>query len=233
MIERLKEQHPWRVCPLGSHFVKQHKRRTKSGVTTVKCHCCKNRSGKEILTVNEINEMFTRNKDKVTQLPNKSSIGHKNENRYDILIGLWTQFWNETFQPDLPLDPNWVKALMATESGFNPDCINKTIKNNVASGLLQITRRTYKIAIDPKGELREVLFRIDEKELFNPDVNVALATRWIFRKREILLSKTGKNPTWEEVMWEYKGIYNQTDIPRAKREKRALRIAYEKITENH
>ena len=202
-------------------------------MTAVKGHCRKNNSGKEILTVHEINEMFTRNKDKVTKLPNKSNLGPKNENRYDVLIGLWTEFWNETFQVNIPLDSNWVKALMATESTFDPNCINKKIRANVARGLLQITRKTYKIAIDPKGELKDVLFRVDEKDLFNPDVNVALATRWIFRKREILKSKIGKDPTWEEVMWEYKGIYDQTDDPQAIEEKRALRNAYDKITKTH
>ena len=228
-----KEQHPWRVCPLGSHFVKEHKRRTKNGTTVVRSHCRKNHLGKEILNIDEINEMFERNKDRVTQLPNKSNIGYKNENHYDERIGLWTQFWNETFSNTPPLDANWVKALMASESGFNPDVVNRSGKHNFARGLLQITEQTYKISVNSKGELKDVLFRIDEKDLFVPDVNVAVGTRWIFRKRETLRSKTGKDPNWEEVMWEYKGIYDQSGIPKADDEKQYLRKLYDKIIKNH
>ena len=40
-------------------------------------------------------------------------------NKYDVLIRGWVRYWNEIFQPKNPLDPNLVKALMATESSFN------------------------------------------------------------------------------------------------------------------
>ena len=220
--------HPWRICPLGAHFVKEHHRRTKKGTIIVKSHCRKSPIHKEILNTDEILEMFKRNKDQITDLPNPSHLGYGNENRYDTLIGLWTQFWNEIYQIKPPLDPNWVKALIATESSFDANQVNKANKKNLAFGLMQITEKTYKIATDSKGELKDVSFRVNRKDLFVPDANVAVGTRWIFRKREVLRSRIGREPSWEEVMWEYKGIYGQSS-PRSDEIKKKLRDKYEKI----
>ena len=225
----LIQPHPWRVCPLGSHFVREHPRKSKNGTTIVKSHCRKNRSNKEILTFDEILEIFLRNKDQIATMPNASNLGYEEENKFDALIGLWVQFWNEICQTTPPLDPNWVKALIASESGFKTGDVNKDHKKNVARGLMQINEQTYKIATDTKGELKDVSFRVDEKDLFVPDANIALGTRWLFRKWEILAIKIHREPTWEEVMWEYKGIYDKSN-PKAKDIKQKLREDYEKIS---
>jgi hypothetical protein len=195
--------HPWRVCPLGSNFVKEHTRKTKNGLITVAAHCRRDRISREVLNLDEIQEMFQRNEDLVTSIPKGNNLGFTSGNAYDVLIGLWTQFWNEIYQTNPPLDPNWVKALIATESSFNPNAHLKT-----ARGLMQITESTYKILINTKGELKDVVFRIDQKDLFIADVSISVGTRWLFHKRKLLQNKIGRDPDWEEVMWEYKGIYN-------------------------
>ena len=150
----LLKPHPWRVCPLGSHFVKEHRRRTDNGTTIVRSHCRKSPIHKEILNTDEILEMFKRNIDQIAVLPKSSHLGYANENKYDELIGLWTQFWNEIYKIKPPLDPNWVKALIATESSFNPKKVNKGTRNNVARGLMQITKKTHRILTDSRGELK-------------------------------------------------------------------------------
>lgn len=223
---------PWRICPLGASFVKEHTRKTKSGDTIIKSHCRISRIKKEILNLDEILEIFHQNIDRVFTMPHKSRLGYKGEDQFDELIGLWTAFWNDTFKVEPPLDPNWVKVLIATESGFKPNSVNPGVKNNVARGLMQITENTYRILTDSKGELKDVLFRIDQKDLFLPDVGISTGIRWLFRKREILKSQIGRDPAWEEVMWEYKGIFNQSN-PRATDIKTGLKDLYEKIYLDH
>ena len=45
-----KIKHPWRICPLGEHWVQDHHRKipvydkNPSGIITVDGHCCKNPS---------------------------------------------------------------------------------------------------------------------------------------------------------------------------------------------
>ena len=215
--------HPWRICPLGSNFVKGHTRKTKKGTTNVTAHCRRNRISREVLNLDEIHEMFRRNKSWVTSFPKDNDLGFASGNTYNLLIGLWTQFWNEVYQTNPQLDPNWVKALMATESGFNPTAHLKT-----ARGLMQITEPTYKILINTRGELKYVVFKIDQKDLFIADVSIAVSTRWLFHKRKLLQSKIGRDPDWEEVMWEYKGIYDDKS-DKALEIKSNLRDFYEKI----
>ena len=225
----ISKPHPWRVCPLGAHFVREHRRKTKNGTTVVKSHCRKSPIHKEILNTDEILEMFKRNRDQISTLPHASHLGYKNENEYDELIRLWTQFWNEIFAIHPPLEPDWIKALIATESSFNPRKVNKVHQNNVARGLMQITKKTHEILTNSKGELKDVLFRVDQKDLFDPAVSIATGSRWIFRKREILKSRIGRDPSWEEVMWEYKGIYGASDETSVGI-KKDLREKYEEIS---
>ena len=69
--------------------------------------------------------------------PNASSLDYPNGNKYDKIIAANVHFINKLFQIDPPLDPNLVKALMASESGFreNPP-------GNSAIGIAQITKET-------------------------------------------------------------------------------------------
>lgn len=40
---------------------------------------------------------------------------------FDLHIRGWVRYWNEIFHPQEPLDPNLVKALIASESSFRPE----------------------------------------------------------------------------------------------------------------
>ncbi len=102
-------------------------------------------------------------------------------NLYDETIAIWTDYFNKKFNANPPLDPDIIKALIASESGFDSD----PKKNKIAFGIMQITKATLKASQDPKGEAKEFIFQnIKQKDLKNPDIAIPLAIRWIFRKRE-------------------------------------------------
>ena len=48
------------------------------------------------------------------------------------------------------------------------------------------------------------LFHIDQKDLFDPSVNIAAGIRWLFRKKEIADAKLGE-ASWIETIMFYKG----------------------------
>jgi soluble lytic murein transglycosylase-like protein len=58
------------------------------------------------------------------------------------LIAEWTQYWNQLLNPKIPLDPYLVKALIASESDFNPEAIPPGGGPNSARGLMQVTKTT-------------------------------------------------------------------------------------------
>lgn len=68
------------------------------------------------------------------------------------MIAGWTKYWNEVLLPKDNLDPNLVKALIATESGFNPDAKIKVGKKaGYARGLMQVTDWALNILKDEGG----------------------------------------------------------------------------------
>ncbi len=225
-----KKQHPWRICPLGENLVREHVRHTKYKVAEVSSYCRKNKSKKEILTSLEIKEIYERNKIKTKNFPSLSK--KTRENKFDDIIALWTQFWNEVLKPSEPLDPNWVKTLIYTESSFDENSLNKNDPKNPAKGLMQITKATHKIITNSRGELKDVCFDTDEKENYDPNISVSMGVRWLFRKKELLKSRIKREPTWEETIWEYKGIYND-ESKVAGSIKNKVREYYEEIINNN
>lgn len=205
-----KKSHPWRICPVGEHFVRAHDKKSKKGtIGHWDSQCRKNPSGKEIYTTDEINkisEVFSKTKLKMPNLFEKESW-----NRFDELIAGWTQFWNDTFNPSEPLPVNYVKALIASESSFITSSTNSTSKKKKvgkAQGLVQLTEETTKLLSHSKKELSDHFFDISQGDIFDPNVNVCAAIRWLFRKKEIAQVRLKRIPTWYEVMLEYKGILN-------------------------
>ncbi len=199
----LDKPHPWRECPYGEHLVRTHplhvppsKKNPIGSITTRHVHCAHNPSGLDQLYPFEIEEIsnqhFLNLKKRPCPLPLKFSNGSK----YDDLIAGWVQYWNEIFQPMEPLDSNLVKALIATESGFNPNMLSNKKKPNSARGLMQITNDTRKI-LSYVTATRE--------ELNNPSVNICAGTRWLFHKRKLASSKLGRQATWDEAIYNYKG----------------------------
>ena len=134
----------------------------------------------------------------------KLTLKYKNADKYDEVIAVWTDFFNKKFKSDPAIDPDVMKALIASESSFNPD----PLKNRkIALGISQITKKTLKILLDPKGETKEFFFKnIRQKDLKKPNISIPMAVRWLHRKKETAESKLGRTPNNEEIILEYKGL---------------------------
>ncbi len=75
----------------------------------------------------------------------------------DNFIAGWTKYWNEVIQPQIQLDPKFVKDLIASEASFDPNILANPKDSNSARGLMQLTNSTRKILADEKGELKDWL----------------------------------------------------------------------------
>lgn len=134
----------------------------------------------------------------------------QNPAEYDDLISGWVQYWNNVIRPDTPLDPNLVKALIATESSFDPNQLANKKNSNSARGLMQITNDTRKILGDAHGELKDHFITVTKQGLNDPNINICAGVRWLFHKRNLLSSKLGHNATWLETVSKYKGTAKTT-----------------------
>lgn len=129
---------------------------------------------------------------------------YKDADKYDDAISVWTDYFNKKFNADPPLDPDVVKALIASESSFNP---NPLRNRKIALGIAQLTKKTLKILLDPNGEAKEFIFKdIRQKDLADPNISIPMAVRWLQRKKETAASKLKRAPSHEEVILEYKGL---------------------------
>ena len=209
--------HPWRLCPVGEHWVVEHDLSIPAssqgpGYTTLRHgHCRKNPGGKEVYTAQEFREIahhyFGRLRNDLEAMPVSDDLGYANVgNIYDLSIAGWTKFWNETLKPERPLTPDFVKALIATETSFLilPDTPSKS---GAARGLIQITEATRKILQDPKGELSNHLIELTVEESRETDPNIAAGIRWLYYKRYLLEHRIKREASWEEAAAEYKGIF--------------------------
>lgn len=107
-------------------------------------------------------------------LSNKGLSKYSQSKKFDQLIIGWTKYWNDVLKPKIPLDPLLVKALIATESSFRSSAkIKAGKKAGYARGLMQVTDWTVKILEDEKGELRDYLVNVDQKDMNNPNLNIA------------------------------------------------------------
>jgi Transglycosylase SLT domain len=204
--------HRWRVCPYGEHQVITHQRHNPpskthpdGSISTVHWHCAKNPSHKDQLYPDEIREIAKQHFSSAKNKPCPLSLGFENGSKYDDLIAGWVQYWNEVLKPDQPLSPNLVKALIASESGFDPSLLNNKKNSNSARGLMQITNETRKLLNNPK-ELKDHYLDVTKEDLNDPAVNICAGVRWLFRKKEIASVVRLKRPAnWLEAAEEYKG----------------------------
>jgi hypothetical protein len=128
---------------------------------------------------------------------------YRNADHFDELIAIWTDYFNRKFNADPPLDPDVVKALIASESGFRID----PHENKKAFGITQITPETLKIVQDPAGEAKEFIFtKIRQKDLKDPHIAIPIGIRWLFRKRVTAMNQLKRPPVHEELILEYKGL---------------------------
>lgn len=221
-VERPKV-HPWRMCSEGRHWVRTHSMTVEpsekhpDGKTIRHGHCADNPNrgkGKKAKTVRdyiETNEMNEIAKDQFGSLkgppaPAPKEWPYKSSDLYDDLIRGWTKYWNDIFHPSYPLDPNLVKALIASESGFNPKPNDQSTKSSgKARGLIQLTDQTIRILGDVNGELKDHYVKMSRDDAYDPNLSVAAGTRWLFYKKEWASNKLGREASWDEAIAAYKG----------------------------
>ncbi len=218
----VSDRHPWRLCPPGQHWRRPNIQKTyvrPSDGVIVREHlrsggCCDNPSEKDQLYADEIVEIskhFKKVKDRDRpELLNAKDYHPYDPNLFDDYIAGWTKYWNEVFDPKDPLDPNHVKALIASESHFDLRPKEPKLREgNYARGPLQITDETKKILADEKGELKDHLINLTRDNVYDPNLSVCAAIRWLFHKRERASAKLGRQATWEEAVLEYKSYLKQ------------------------
>ncbi len=221
--------HPWRECPIGQHWVRPHLR---VGTKGVKGFCRNNSSGRDQIYVPEIKKITENEFGNLKGPPCSYDLGFSDGNEYDLLIRGWAKYWNEIFQPTDPLDPDLVKALVATESGFRSNIKKRAGKRaGWARGLLQVTDWTQEILQDEEGELGDHLVNVDQQDMFEPSANLAAGIRWLFRKRETASTKLKRQATWEEAIADYKSYLSDMKKGKIPRSMKDLRTFYERLKE--
>lgn len=208
----LPKLHPWRLCPMGEHWVRENTRRVKPSkkhpferTTSVAGHCRDNPSGKDQLYSDEMEEIADYRFGDLKGGPCPLELGFGADGtRYDSLIRGWTKYWNEVLKSKPSLDPNLVKALIASESGFDSKSDNKKKGKGRARGLMQVTDETLEILAKEKGELKDHLINVDQEDIYDPNFNICAGIRWLFHKRNLVSAKLGRKATWEEAVAGYK-----------------------------
>lgn len=203
--------HPWRHCPAGHYFVREHSRKVggstsgPTGLASVRAHCRKNPTGKDQLYPEEILLISEGQFGNALPLPSTMK-APKNANDFDRLIALWTKYWNAVFSPKEPLSPNLVKALFFSESSFNLKAKDQKITTgNYARGPMQISDETRKVLSDEKGELSDHFLTLTVKDIKKPEIALAAAVRWLFHKQNLASRYLGREATWDEAVAHYKG----------------------------
>lgn len=169
-------EHPWRLCPLGESYRSAHSQRayTRSDGTQVRGSqhrpsCVKNRSGFDQLYPEEIAEIARRYFGELKGPPAGDSLGFARGNDFDELIRGWTRYWNEVLGGKDPLDPDLVKALIATESRFNPKARPPGKNPKRARGLMQITSDTRMRSLSIRTMTAKTIHRWINSTLFTGD----------------------------------------------------------------
>ncbi len=206
--KEIKEFSPWRVCPVGEHWVSRHNRQKKN-LEDVDGHCRKNYKGRDLIKGDEIVQIAQSEKFKKIKIKTTKVTINKLEysDTYNDLITGWTAYWNDQFKIDPPLSPNLVKILIATESGFNPKAKNPNNPSKIgpARGLLQITVDTQNRLSGKGKELKDHFVVLVNEDIYDPNKNICAGVRWLFRKRETAKARLKYEPTWEDVLMEFKG----------------------------
>ncbi|HWU42972.1 MAG TPA: transglycosylase SLT domain-containing protein [Bdellovibrio sp.] len=182
------------------------KKNPTGGMTTRRGHCAHNPTGKDQLYPDEIQEIAEQNFSGLKEKPCSIDLGFKDKgDQYDDFIAGWTKYWNDVLKPKAPLVPNIVKALIASESGFNPKKLADKENSNSARGLMQILNSTRKTLGDENGELKDHFLTVTKSELNDPNINICAGIRWLFQKQTLASSYLGRDASWEEAVMNYKG----------------------------
>lgn len=206
--------HPWRICPIGKHFVKQHvvrvppsKEHPNGEIIEKHEHCATNPSKKDILTFDEIQAITEKYFHQLGGSPKAGVLrGYPNADKFDVEIRGWTRYWNDIFSFPDPLSADLVKAVIVSESSFHPETdIPSGQGDGRARGLMQITDVTMHILGDHHGELSNYLICFDHSKLLDPSANICAGVRWLFRTMIIAKSRLGEKATWIDAVAVYKG----------------------------
>ena len=214
-----EKSHPWRLCPIGEHWVTDHPLwvpptdKRPGYYTTRDGHCAKNpmsskfKEIKDYLTAEEMQMIADKYFINLSGPPTSGKLPEYfvGADSFDHFIRGWTKYWNDIFKPDEPLDPDHVKALIATESDFRlkPPAPNAGIAGK-AHGLIQLTDQAIKALGDPNGELLNHLVKISVEDTSDPNLIIGAAVRWLFRKRDLASYRLKRQATWREAIAEYK-----------------------------
>ena len=222
-------RHPWRLCPLGQYWVRPHDRIGTRGVVG---HCRTNPSKKDQIYFDELQEIARLYFKSLKGGLGSARLGYSQGNKFDELIRGWTRYWNDVFDPNVPLDADLVKALIATESGFRAQSKTRAGKRaGWARGLMQVTDWTQRILSDEEGELSDHLVNIDQSDLLDPNANIAAGIRWLFRKQETASSRLGREASWYEAVADYKSYLKEVRAGKEPKAMKDLRNFYEKLKE--
>ena len=207
--------HPWRLCPLGQYWRKETRAYVrKSGpVKSSAPRCQHNPSKKDQIYSEELIKIAEQHFADLKGPPKSDNLDKNDGNNFESFIRGWTKYWNEVLKPDEPLDPDLVKAIIRTESGFNTKATNNSGRAGKARGLMQITDEPIKVLAEEKGELKDHLVNVDQKEMSNPNLNIAAGIRWLHRKKEIQDAR-GKS-SWLDAVAAYKA-HKTLDHPKMK-----------------
>jgi hypothetical protein len=207
----VEKVHPWRKCGKGQHLVREHVVHTHPskthphGTETI-CHehCANNPSGKDELSFAEIKFISHTYFADLSGPPTPYMLTKKfrHADQYDSEIRGWVQYWNDIFKPEEPLDADIVKALIATESSFDP----KPEAHPHVYGLMQLRGDTHQYLSGKKHDLRDHFVCVSTDELWDPSCNICSGVRWLFRKRETATALLKRRATWEETVEDYKAI---------------------------
>ena len=156
----------------------------------------------------------------LTGSPTENNLGFEDGNKYDHFIRGWTKYWNDVFKPAVPLDPNLVKALIGSESGFNtsPTAQNAGAAGK-ARGLIQLTDQAVKALSVPNNEIKSHYVKISREDTANPNRSIAAGIRWLFHKKKLASGKLKREATWEEGIAEYKAYSKEMIAGKHMREK--------------
>jgi hypothetical protein len=141
--EAEEKVHPWRLCPRNQFHRRKHSQGsyTKGNGTHVSgsrhpIECVKDKTGKDQLYAEEIQIIAELHFGSITALPTDHILSmYSNEAAFDAFIAGWTKYWNDVLKCAEPLEDNFVKALIASESGFNPKAWNGKRGKNEPVGL--------------------------------------------------------------------------------------------------
>lgn len=228
-----KKVHPWRKCQAGKHLVKEHiihippsKKHPNGIISKVHEHCASNPSHKDELSFSEIQYITNTYFENLIGPPAAHVLTEfTNADKYDQQIRGWVKYWNDVFHPLDLLNPNLIKALIATESSFDPNPSGQSS----AHGLMQITSLTSRVLGDTKGELKDFLIRMSSNQVLDTSVNICAGVRWLFRKKDTASARLNRVATWEEAVIEYKSYWDEVNSGKDPKAMQELRRYFNRL----